>query len=641
MLPVIWDRRTRLVLVASQWVALALGIFASFATEGPQPITIGAAGIAGVFVLGSTSAPPDWFRRQLVLDIWVLGWCRPGHDRGHSDRVGRQPISAVGNYTDPLGGDLRKSTPGVVDGSVGFGASAADRVGSRRTRTGPGVLLVGGIQLLLAISISQVGECWSIWSGVRSKWSSARKPATGGLEQLEDTHDLLTRLEELTASQDTNPIKLGKTALESLVARFPGTAAAAAIASDKGPVLVARVGNEPPQSQRLTIPLRLAGQETGWIMLATPRTLSQAEIDGIEQSMRPLALAFSNVRLLEMIAQKAISEERVRIARELHDELGPSLASLGLGIDLAMVQNTPDQPLTDQLTQLRRSVSFLVDDIRKTVADLRSEPEPSLSTSLNEHLIKLDPDPDVQLDIDERRPPRPSIAQELTAIVSEAIRNASRHANARSIKVSGVVDFDRGWISIADDGRGFDKTQVPDGHYGLIGMKERAAKIGGRLDVESGPRGTVDLNRVEPQMIRVMIADDHQLFAEGLSEGLTAIPDLRVVGVVSNGSELLDRLKSQPADVLLIDLEMPGLDGMGTLAALPSSAKAIVVSMHDNEQTRQAVAKAGAMGMFSKGVPLLDIAAAIRAVADGELWSPACPCPKGIADQLSIRGRRP
>jgi len=68
---------------------------------------------------------------------------------------------------------------------------------------------------------------------------------------------------------------------------------------------------------------------------------------------------------------------------------------------------------------------------------------------------------------------------------------ASRHANARSIKVSGVVDFDRGWISIADDGRGFDKTQVPEGHYGLLGMKERADKIGGRLDVETGPRGTV------------------------------------------------------------------------------------------------------------------------------------------------------
>jgi signal transduction histidine kinase len=226
-------------------------------------------------------------------------------------------------------------------------------------------------------------------------------------------------------------------------------------------------------------------------MLATPRALSQTEIDGIEQSMRPLALAFSNVRLLEMIAQKAISEERVRIARELHDELGPSLASLGLGIDLAMVQNTPDQPLTDQLNQLRRSVSFLVDDIRKTVADLRSEPEPSLSTALNEQLTKLSPDPEVELDIDERRPPRPSISQELTAIVSEAIRNASRHADAKTIKVSGVVDFDRGWLSIADDGRGFDQARLPEGHFGLVGMQERAAKIGGRLDLETGPRGTV------------------------------------------------------------------------------------------------------------------------------------------------------
>jgi DNA-binding NarL/FixJ family response regulator len=122
-----------------------------------------------------------------------------------------------------------------------------------------------------------------------------------------------------------------------------------------------------------------------------------------------------------------------------------------------------------------------------------------------------------------------------------------------------------------------------------------------------------------------MIADDHKLFAEGLSEGLSAIPDLRVVGVVSNGSELLERLKTQPADVLLVDLEMPGLDGMGTLAALPSTAKAIVVSMHDNEQTRQAVAKAGASGMVSKGVPLIEIASAIRAVADGEVLRTGVP----------------
>ena len=490
MLPVIWDRRTRRVLVASQWVALALGIFVSFAVDGPNPITIAAAGIAGVFVLASTSAPPDWFRRQLVLDMWVLGGMILAMVAVTLTGYADSPYLLLAVTPTLWAGIFGSQRQAFSTALLASGLLLLIELG-RETPDGASVLLVGGIQLLLAISISQVRRVLVDMERRQEQMVLSQEASNRRLEQLEDAHDLLIRLEEITASQDTNPIKLGKAALESLVARFPGTAAAAAIASDRGPVLVARVGNEPPQSQRLTIPLRLAGKETGWIMLATPRTLSQTEIDGIEQSLRPLALAFSNVRLLELIAQKAISEERVRIARELHDELGPSLASLGLGIDLAMVQNTPDQPLTDQLTQLRRSVSFLVDDIRKTVADLRSEPEPSLSTSLNEQLTKLEPEPDVKLDIDERRPPRPSIAQELAAIVAEAIRNASQHANARTIRVSGMVDFDRGWISIVDDGRGFDPTQVLDGHFGLVGMRERAAKIGGRLDVESGPRGTV------------------------------------------------------------------------------------------------------------------------------------------------------
>lgn len=126
-------------------------------------------------------------------------------------------------------------------------------------------------------------------------------------------------------------------------------------------------------------------------------------------------------------------------------------------------------------------------------------------------------------------------------------------------------------------------------------------------------------------MIRVMIADDHQLFAEGLGEGLMAIPDIRVVGMVSTGHEMLERLKTQPADVLLIDLEMPGLDGLATLRELKGTIKSIVVSMHDNPEARKAVSAAGARAMFSKGVPLLDLAAAIRAVAAGELLVEGAP----------------
>lgn len=118
-------------------------------------------------------------------------------------------------------------------------------------------------------------------------------------------------------------------------------------------------------------------------------------------------------------------------------------------------------------------------------------------------------------------------------------------------------------------------------------------------------------------MIRLMIADDHQLFADGLSQALSSLPDFRIVGVASSGQELIEQLKSQPADVLLVDLEMPGLDGLGALSKLPATQRAIVVTMHDSEATRAAAKRIGAKGLMSKGTPLNQLAAGIRAVEAG------------------------
>jgi signal transduction histidine kinase len=310
------------------------------------------------------------------------------------------------------------------------------------------------------------------------------------LEQLEDAHDLLTQLSELTAQQETNPIRLGNAALEGLIRRIPGSAAAAAIASERGPVLVARQGTEPPHAKRITIPLKVGGQETGWVMLAAPQSIPESEVSTIEESMRPLALAFANLQLIQKIATKAISEERSRIARDLHDDLGPSLASLGLSLDLAMMDQSVDSPLSDQLGQLRRSVSYLVDDIRKTVADLRAEPEPSLVASLKESAARASTGPEITIEVEERRPPRPSMAQELTAMLGEAIRNAVLHSGGDQVRVTGAVDFDSGWVRVADNGAGFDPGAVPDGHYGLIGMRERAAKVGARISLDTSSSGT-------------------------------------------------------------------------------------------------------------------------------------------------------
>lgn len=117
-------------------------------------------------------------------------------------------------------------------------------------------------------------------------------------------------------------------------------------------------------------------------------------------------------------------------------------------------------------------------------------------------------------------------------------------------------------------------------------------------------------------MIRVMIADDHQLFADGLSQALNSLPDTRVVGVVNSGPDLQTALETQPAEVAIVDIEMPGGDGIDTISQLGRRSRAIVVSMHADDTQRKRASEAGARGFFSKGVPLMTLAAAVRAVAD-------------------------
>lgn len=119
-------------------------------------------------------------------------------------------------------------------------------------------------------------------------------------------------------------------------------------------------------------------------------------------------------------------------------------------------------------------------------------------------------------------------------------------------------------------------------------------------------------------MIRVMIADDHQLFADGLGQALNSLPDTRVVGVVNSGPGLEEALKTQPAEVAVVDIEMPEGDGISAIGTFSHSTRAIVVSMHVSDEQRERAAMAGAMGFFSKGVPLATLAAAVRAVADGK-----------------------
>ncbi len=212
--------------------------------------------------------------------------------------------------------------------------------------------------------------------------------------------------------------------------------------------------------------------------------------------LRPLALGFSNVLLLQEITRTAIKEERVRLARELHDEIGPSLASLGLALDVALVQGVEDPALASNLERLRSDVSMLVEEVRATSPTCVAPVVRASVRRCSKRRRRAANGTEVVVDLRENRPPRPAIAGDVAAIVTEAIRNALIHSGAEKIRVEGDVDFERGWVQVSDGGRGFDVGAVPDGHFGLMGMRERAQRMEARLDVDQrrgGDDGPVEL----------------------------------------------------------------------------------------------------------------------------------------------------
>ncbi|WP_139925457.1 response regulator transcription factor [Hymenobacter sp. DG01] len=121
-------------------------------------------------------------------------------------------------------------------------------------------------------------------------------------------------------------------------------------------------------------------------------------------------------------------------------------------------------------------------------------------------------------------------------------------------------------------------------------------------------------------MIRVMLADDHAILREGIRAILSQEPDMQVVGEAENGQALLELLAVIPANVVLMDVNMPVLDGFATMGILRSrfpEVRVLVLSMLDHENYVYRMLQAGALGYVLKTSDTTEITYAIRTVAAG------------------------
>ena len=124
-------------------------------------------------------------------------------------------------------------------------------------------------------------------------------------------------------------------------------------------------------------------------------------------------------------------------------------------------------------------------------------------------------------------------------------------------------------------------------------------------------------------MIRIIIVDDHALFRAGLKALLHALPDMKVVAEADGGHEALRQVETHRPEVALVDLSMPGLNGMTTTTRIVRGfpeTRVLVLSMHaDDEYARQAL-RAGATGYLLKAARREELEQAIRTVAKGETY---------------------
>jgi signal transduction histidine kinase len=242
------------------------------------------------------------------------------------------------------------------------------------------------------------------------------------------------------------------------------------------------------------VPLAVRGRTLGTLTVANASggaLLRETAVQLVETFAEQAAVALEYARLQGELQRLAVLEDRERIAKELHDGAIQALFAVGMGLQgSALLAGDPE--LRDRLQNAVEELDRVIRDLRNYIFGLR--PGILADRQLDQALQGLVEEFQRRTGMVAVAEVDPATAAELAGragdvvqLAREALSNVSRHAKAVTCRVSLYTDEHGGVLEIDDDGRGFDPTRPTGPGQGLRNLRERAASLGGRAQVDSTP----------------------------------------------------------------------------------------------------------------------------------------------------------
>lgn len=253
-------------------------------------------------------------------------------------------------------------------------------------------------------------------------------------------------------------------------------------------------GLHPESRSGLFAPLAARDQLIGLVILESHKPNNYRERDKrvLQGLIEPMALAIDNARWFNRLRRVTVDEERSRIARELHDRVGQTLASLGFDIDGLIRHHDQGTDIGTELGELRNAVRLMTSEVRETLYDLRSDVRENkdFDQTFGEFACRVAERSNLNIRMDSDSSSRLPIQQEreMWRIAQEALINVERHAAAETVTVRWRCDQSQASLEVIDDGCGMtEKNAGRTDSYGIVGMRERADSIGAALEIISEP----------------------------------------------------------------------------------------------------------------------------------------------------------